>query len=118
MKIRNIRVPLNKGGFRGLSIRVLFFSFIIQKCYHDCETSQFLYQKEKSPLGTKKESFLTEQEREALERIVKEVQDFSKEKATTYAQGALLELCAGIFESEESLASNHDFFLYGAPKRK
>ena len=54
----------------------------------------------------------------SLEHIVKEVREFSKEKLTMRAKKALRELCAGIFESEGDLASNHDFFLYGAPKRK
>ncbi|MBI1924648.1 hypothetical protein HYR99_10390 [Candidatus Poribacteria bacterium] len=49
---------------------------------------------------------------------IMEVQEFSKEEATTDAPTALRELCTGIFESEENLASNHDFFLYGAPQRK
>jgi hypothetical protein len=75
-----------------------------------------LYRKEKSSLGT--ECSLSEQERESLDHLLKEVEEFSTEKATADAQKALRELCAGIFESEENLASNHDFFLYGAPKRK
>jgi len=62
--------------------------------------------------------FFSEKEREALEHLVEEVQEFSREKPTMDAQKALQELCAGIFESEENIASNHDFFLYGAPKRK
>lgn len=77
---------------------------------------EFLYQKEKSSFET--EYFLSKQERESLEHLVKEVQEFSKEKATMDAQKALHELCTGIFESEENFASNHDFFLYGAPKRR
>jgi len=77
---------------------------------------EFLCQKEKSLLET--ECLLSEQERNSLVRLVKEVQEFSIEEATADAQKALRELCAGIFESEEHLASNHDFFLYGAPKRK
>lgn len=83
----------------------------------------FLYQKEESALETEKHKeenkyFFSEQERDSLERLVSEVQEFSKEEATMDAQKALRELCTGIFESEENLASNHDFFLYGAPKRK
>ena len=78
--------------------------------------TEFLYQEEKSP--SKDECFFSEQERISLDHLVKEVQEFSREKATRDAQEALRESCAGIFESEENLASNHDFFLYGAPKRK
>ena len=75
------------------------------------------------PEDTKLESmenknFLSEHERASLEHIVKEVREFSKEKVTMRAKKALRELCAGIFESEEDVASDHDFFLYGAPKRK
>ena len=78
---------------------------------------------EKSASETQKDKegnkcFFSEQERESLEYLVKEVQEFSKEEATTDAQTALRELCTGIFESEENFASNHDFFLYGAPQRK
>ncbi len=74
-------------------------------------------------LETKKDteenrSFFTEQERESLEYLVKEVQEFSEEEVTVAAKTALRELCEGIFESEENLASNHDFFLYGTEKRK
>lgn len=61
---------------------------------------------------------ISAQERESLKDLVREVEEFSKEEVTTDAQTALRELGAGIFESEENLASNHDFFLYGAPKRK
>jgi len=70
------------------------------------------------PKSIEDKSFLSEQERVSLEHIVREVREFSKKKLTVRAQEALQELCAGIFESEEDLASNHDFFLYGAPKRK
>ena len=59
-----------------------------------------------------------DEERKSLDRLVEEVQEFSREKPTMDAQEALRELCSGIFEGEENLASNHDFFLYGAPKRK
>ncbi len=74
-------------------------------------------------LETKKDteenrSFFTEQERESLEYLVKEVQEFSEEEVTVAAKTALRELYEGIFESEENLASNHDFFLYGTEKRK
>jgi hypothetical protein len=79
--------------------------------------------REYHPEGTKpgsmeNKSFLSEHERASLEHIVRGVQEFSKQKVTTHAKKALRELCAGIFESEEDLASNHDFFLYGAPRRK
>ena len=70
------------------------------------------------PESMENKSFLYEHERASLEHIVEEVREFSKEKLTMRAKKALRELCAGIFESEEDLASNHDFFLYGAPKRK
>ena len=70
------------------------------------------------PESMENKSFLSEHERASLEHIVREVREFSKEKLTMRAKKALRELCAGIFESEEGLASNHDFFLYGAPKRK
>jgi hypothetical protein len=78
---------------------------------------------EKSALETQKDKegnryFFSEQERESLADLVREVQEFSKAEATLDAQEALRELCNGIFESEENLASHHDFFLYGAPKRK
>ena len=63
-------------------------------------------------------NFFTEQEKKALEPIVKEVQEFLKEEATPDAKQTLRELCAGVFESEEDFASNHDHYLYGAPKRK
>jgi hypothetical protein len=68
--------------------------------------ADFLYQKEKNAPGI---SYLS---------LSEELQEFSKEKPTADAQKALQKLCSGIFESEEELASNHDFFLYGAPKRK
>jgi len=84
---------------------------------------EFLYRNEKSVLEIKKHTeenkyFFSEQERTSLEGLAKEVQEFSRQEATMDAQKALRELCTGIFESEENLASNHDFFLYGAPKRK
>jgi len=34
------------------------------------------------------------------------------------AKAALLELCKGLGEGPEDLASNHDYYLYGARKRK
>ena len=64
------------------------------------------------------ESFFTEQERKALEPLVKEVQEFSKKKVKPEAQESLKKLFEGIFESEENPADNHDHFLYGAPKIK
>lgn len=73
---------------------------------------------DKKPESIENKSFLSEKERASLEHIVREVREFSKKKLTVRAKEALRELCAGIFESEEDLASNHDFFLYGAPKRK
>ncbi len=62
---------------------------------------------------------LYQREKNALEisnlSLSEELQVFSKEKPTADAQKALQKLCRGIFESEEELASNHNFFLYGAP---
>jgi hypothetical protein len=78
--------------------------------------TDLLYKKEKSSLET--EGSVSEEKKTSLDLLVEEVRDFSKKKATVDAQEALRDLCAGIFESEENLASNHDFFLYGAPKRK
>jgi len=75
--------------------------------------AEFLYQRERSESKTKNYDFLTEQERDSIENIVRRVREFSKEKPTIQAQDALRRLCEGLFESEEDIASDHDSFLYG-----
>jgi hypothetical protein len=81
---------------------------------------EFLYQKEKSHLNTNEdnEQLFSEEDIKSLSPIIEEVQEFLKNKPKRSTQEALREICAGVFESEEDLASNHDFYLYGAPKRK
>jgi len=78
--------------------------------------AESLYQEEKTILET--EFPFSEQEKQSLDYLVKDVQEFSGEEISTEAQKALQDLCQGIFESKECIADNHDFFLYGAPKRK
>ena len=78
--------------------------------------AESLYQEEKILLEI--ELSFSEQEKRALDQLIKEVQDFSREKVSIEAQMALQDLCQGVFESKENIADNHDFFLYDAPKRK
>ncbi len=61
---------------------------------------------------------LSEEDIKSLSSIIEEVQEFLKSKPTKSTQEVLREMCEGIFETEEDIGSNHDFFLYGMPKRK
>ncbi len=53
-----------------------------------------------------------------FELLTQEVETFFQEPPTIDARDALWELCAGIFESEVSVARDHDAFLYDAPQRE